>query len=145
MAAASLLGLGYSPVAPGTAGSLGAVALYLVLSPLWWPYYALVWGGFFGLACWTSHRASRALGDHDPGVVVIDEAAGFLAAMFLLPSSAGYIIAGFLLFRLFDIAKPWPASFFDKRVKSGLGIVMDDVVAGAYACILIHIYRLAWG
>jgi len=145
LAAATVLGLGYAPLASGTVGSLGGVALQFLMARLWWPYYILVWAALLVFAFWVSHRVMLATGQDDPSIVVIDEVVGYLAAVFLLPFTPGYVIAAFLLFRAFDVIKPFPASYFDQKVKNGIGIVMDDVVAGAYACIIIHLYRLVWG
>lgn len=140
-----MLCLGYAPVASGTVGSAGAVVVYLFicrLSPL---YYELLWIFLFVLSWAVAHSYFLGVGRDDPKEVVIDEAVGFLAAMFLLPPTAGYIIAAFLLFRIFDIIKPWPAGYFDKKVKNGFGIVMDDVIAGVYANLILQVFRYYWG
>jgi len=143
---ATMLGLGYAPVASGTVGSLGAVLLhYLFFAGLPPLTYVLLWMNIFVVACYVSDVVARDIGQDDPGIVVIDEAAGYLAAMFMLPMSPGYVVSAFLLFRLFDIVKPFPASYFDKKVQNGVGIVMDDVVAGLYANLAIQIFRLIAG
>ncbi len=82
---------------------------------------------------WAAHVVSRDRGIADPSIVVIDEVAGQLVTLVAFPPTWRFILAGFVLFRVFDILKPWPASYFDRRVKSGFGIVADDVVAGFYA------------
>lgn len=143
--AATLLCLGYAPVASGTFGSAGAVVAYLFICRLDPLYYELIWIFLFVLSWGVAHSYQIGVGRDDPKEVVIDEAVGFLAAMFLLPPTAGYIIAAFLLFRIFDIIKLWPASYFDKKVKNGFGIVMDDVMAGVYANLVLHAFRYFWG
>ncbi len=75
---------------------------------------------------------------HDHGGIVWDEIAGFLVTMIAIPVSAATLVAGFVLFRLFDIWKPWPISWLDRRVGGGLGIMVDDIVAGALACVVLH-------
>jgi phosphatidylglycerophosphatase A len=123
---------GYAPVAPGTFGTLGAIPLYWALSQLGWPAYLAVTVGLIAVAVPAAHRAGRYWGHADASPIVIDEVAGYLVTMALVPFSWPAAAAGFLLFRLFDILKPWPASAFD-RVKTGFGVVMDDVAAGVYA------------
>ena len=87
--------------------------------------------------------ASDELGVHDHGGIVWDEIAGFLVTMIAVPVSFATLVAGFILFRLFDIWKPWPIGWLDKRVEGGLGIMIDDIVAGAFACVLLHMMLLA--
>jgi phosphatidylglycerophosphatase A len=143
---ATVFGLGYAPFAPGTAGTAGAAAVYYFgLAGLpWWAFVA-IWLAVFALGCYVSHAVQRALGKDDPGLVVIDEALGYFVAVFLLPPTWGYVLAAFFIFRLFDIIKPWPASYFDKKVKNGFGIVMDDVAAGLYTNLILQLYRWIWG
>jgi len=137
---ATVFGIGYVPLAPGTAGSLFAIPLAVLMARLHWALYIIAWAALFALACYVSQKVRDALNREDPSIVVIDEVVGFLAAMFLVPVRPGYVVAAFLLFRAFDITKPYPASHFDKKVKSGIGIVMDDVVAGIYAGAILHLY-----
>lgn len=139
-------GVGYLPIAPGTWGSLVGVGIYLVLlaflrfSP-WAVFIAVelvLITAITLLGFWAASRTEKLLGRKDPGKVVIDEVAGQLIA--LLPIVPGFdpgwvsIIAAFLLFRLFDIIKPYPARRLEK-LESGLGIMSDDLVAGAYAAV----------
>lgn len=142
---ATAAGLGYAPIASGTAGTAGAFLLALLLVKFSVAVYLLIWLALFGLACWTAQAVQDALGKDDPSIVVIDEVAGYLLAVFLLPPSLGYLIAAFFIFRLFDIVKPFPASYFDREVKNGFGIVMDDVVAGIYTNLALQLFRLGWG
>jgi len=143
---ATVFGLGYSPVAPGTAGTAGAVAIYyLVFAARSWWAYATIWTALLGLSFWLAQKVQDALGRDDPQIVVIDEAVGYFAAMFLLPPTLSYMIAAFFLFRALDVIKPFPASYFDRKVLNGVGIVMDDVCAGIYANLALQLFRLLWG
>lgn len=145
LAIATFFGLGYSPFAPGTVGSLGAIILYLALAGLPWYFYLAACFIIFALACYSAQAVQDATGIEDPSLVVIDEVIGYLVAMFMLPDSAGYIVAAFFIFRALDITKPWPASYFDKKVQNGFGIVLDDVAAGIYTNIILQFFRLVWG
>ncbi|MBO6563868.1 MAG: phosphatidylglycerophosphatase A [Pseudomonadales bacterium] len=126
------LGSGLSPKAPGTVGSL--VGLLLFLPVLCLPIYvqlAVVVGGFvFG--CWLCDRVAEDMSVKDPGGIVWDEFVGMWIVMLWLPSLY-WLIPAFLLFRLFDIWKPWPVSVADRSMTGGLGIMVDDVIAGVYA------------
>lgn len=136
-------GLGYLPKAPGTWGTIGAVMLYVPMSmlPRW--AYVVTLVTLMVLAMWASHKAQQQLGEEDPQFIVIDEVVGYLTAMAFVPVTLGYVIAGFVLFRLFDIWKPQPVKFFDK-MGNGFGIVADDVAAGAYALTLMLIWHLVF-
>jgi phosphatidylglycerophosphatase A len=123
---------GYAPAAPGTFGTLGAIPLYLALSRLPAGAYLAATLAFIALAVAAAARAGRYWGIADASPIVIDEVAGYLVTMALVPFSWPAALAGFVLFRVFDVLKPWPASAFD-RVKTGFGVVMDDVAAGVYA------------
>ena len=129
---ATWFGIGLAPVVSGTFGTLGAVPLTLLLS------YFGEWYGVFALvvvtvvAIWASDRTRELLGRKDPSEVVIDEVAGFLVTMFLLPATLLNVGLGFILFRFFDILKPWPVRQ-SERLKGGFGIVVDDLLAGLYA------------
>ncbi len=139
---ATMFGLGYAPVASGTVGTMGAVVIhYLFLKDLPWSTYVLIWLIVFEIGCYVSHVTQEWLGKDDPGIVVIDEALGYWVTMFTIPTTALYILGGFLLFRFFDITKPWPANHFDRKIKNGVGIVMDDVVAGFYANLVLQFIR----
>ncbi len=134
------LGSGLSPIAPGTAGSLAALLPWLALRELAWPWYVLAVVGAFALGIWACDWAVRALRVDDPGALVWDEFVGqWIALVPLLWSlhSIWGIVAGFILFRIFDIAKPWPVSWADRKIDGGLGVMLDDVIAGAYAAIVL--------
>jgi phosphatidylglycerophosphatase A len=133
------LGAGLSPKAPGTAGTLVGVALYLVLSMLPVALYVLVVAGLFAAGLWAVGAVADQIGSEDPSAIVWDEVVGFLIAMIAAPAGIMWIIAGFLLFRAFDILKPWPIADFEGRFKGGLGIMLDDVVAGLYTWLVLHV------
>ena len=131
--------LGKIPFMSGTFGSLGAIPLGYLCTFL--PFYAkcLVLLGVFFIGVWVSSRYSTITGTEDAGSIVIDEAAGLLLFYIVFPFKPVYIITGFILFRFFDILKPFPVSLFDK-MKNGWGIMLDDIAAGVYAvgiCFLI--------
>ena len=136
------LGLGALPWAPGTFGTLLGIPLYLLLQDLpLWAYLGAVLALFI-LGALAAQHTARALGTHDHAAIVVDEVVGFLIAMTAAPAGWLWIIAGFLLFRLFDIWKPWPIRWADRRVHGGLGIMFDDALAGLYA--LIALQTIAW-
>jgi phosphatidylglycerophosphatase A len=147
LAIASGLGLGYIPVAPGTFGTMLAVPLFWAMSYQPWWLYLLSLVALIALASFAAQAASVAWGETDCQKIVIDEVAGYATTMFLAPALWQYALAGFIYFRIFDIVKPWPASYFDRHVHNGFGVVMDDVAAGAYACGATHLtaYLFALG
>src|SRR5438445_2229261 len=137
---ASGFGSGLSPIAPGTAGSLVALLPWLALCELPWPWYVLVVVAAFALGIWACGWAVRALRIYDPGALVWDEFVGqwiALLPLLWLPRSIWLVAAGFVMFRAFDIAKPWPVSWADRKVDGGLGVMLDDVIAGYYAAIVL--------
>jgi phosphatidylglycerophosphatase A len=136
--AATWFGTGLSPYASGTVGTFAAIPFYYLLSRLDSPLYMIVTVAFTLLACRICGLAESAFGEKDSGKIVIDEVAGYLVAMTAVPFSWKGVAAGFLLFRFFDITKVPPARFFDRHVKNGYGVVLDDVVAGLYSCIILH-------
>ena len=129
----SWFGSGLVPVAPGTFGTLAAVAPVAVIKYLGWIPESIFIVMVVFLALWSSHVTRDCLVREDPPEVVIDEAAGFCFSVFLLPLSVLSLCLGFLFFRLFDILKPFPIGVIDRRVRGGLGIVLDDLVAGIFA------------
>jgi phosphatidylglycerophosphatase A len=135
---------GHIPFAPGTMGTIAAIPLYLLLVgnlQRWW--YAGAVLALTLVAIWISGLAEKIYGRKDPPQVVIDEIAGFMLTMTAVPPRALYIILGFILFRVFDILKPQPAAWINDRVRGGSGIVLDDIVAGLYANIILQfLYRV---
>jgi phosphatidylglycerophosphatase A len=132
-------GVGYSPVAPGTLGTLIAIPVYYFLSNILSPIYEITLIGFFFFAVWVSENAETFFGKKDDLRIVIDEMMGFLITMLWVPKTILFIILGFFLFRFFDILKPFPIRHLEKRLKGGFGVVLDDVIAGVYANIILHI------
>lgn len=134
-------GSGLAPRGPGTAGTLVALALFPLLAAL--PVFAYL--AFLvltiGIGVFICGAAARRLGVHDHGGIVWDEFAGLWLAMIAIPATWPWMLAGFVLFRLFDIWKPWPIGLLDNRVHGGLGIMVDDLVAGLYALVLLHLVR----
>jgi len=126
-------GSGLMPKAPGTAGTLAAIPVYLLVQPLAWPSYLALTGVLFvaGIAI-CAHTAAR-LGVHDHPGIVWDEIVGYLVAMTLAPAGWPWIATGFVLFRCFDVLKPWPIRWCDRHVHGGFGIMLDDLLAGAFA------------
>jgi phosphatidylglycerophosphatase A len=136
---ASWWGAGYSPIAPGTAGTIAAVPFFFLLSLL--PLYGYLAGvlGIGLVACWAAGQAERIFKEKDSPRIVIDEVVGFLVTMIALPAQWPYILVGFLLFRAFDILKPPPIRLIERKVRGGCGVVLDDVLAGIYAHIALRL------
>lgn len=128
------LGVGYLPLSPGTFGSLAGLAFYYGVGGLALFHYIMVALTMTALAVWLANESSRFLQVHDSPIIVVDEIAGILITFIGHQGRAWpYLVAGFILFRLFDIWKPLWVGQIDRRAKGGLGIVMDDVVAGIMA------------
>jgi phosphatidylglycerophosphatase A len=133
---------GYLPKAPGTWGSLVGVLLVFLLHALSLQIYLSVVAGLFIVGSFVAGEAEKILDDRDPGVVVIDEIVGMLITMIAVPVAPLTMVLGFILFRVFDIAKPFPVNFFDQHFHGGLGIMLDDVVAGIYSLIIMQLILL---
>ena len=131
-------GAGFSPVVPGTMGTLVGIPVYLVLSEIPSPLYELTLAAFFFLSSWISGKAQDYWEEKDAPRIVIDEIMGFLVTMLWVPVTAITVLCGFILFRLFDITKPFPVRRLE-RVKGGYGVVLDDVMAGVYANIALRL------
>lgn len=131
-------GAGLAPRAPGTFGTLAGLPLALALLWLPWPWQAVCLAGLFLLGVWVCGRTARALGVPDHGAIVWDEIVGIGIALAGLPLDWRLALAGFLLFRLLDILKPWPIGWLDRRVHGGFGIMLDDALAGAVTALLLH-------
>jgi phosphatidylglycerophosphatase A len=104
-------------------------------------YYAVIVFGFTCIAIWASDGAEIFLQSKDCRHIVIDEMVGFMVAMFMVPPTLGNIVLGFVLFRALDIIKPFPIRSFEERVRGGYGVVLDDIIAGIYANLIIHVLR----
>jgi len=138
---------GYLPKAPGTWGSLAGVVVWLGLRNLDLSHYLFVLAGLFfvGTAC--AGAAEKIVDRGDPGLVVIDEIVGLLVAFTALPLNPYFIIIGFILFRILDIIKPFPAGWLDRHIHGGLGIMLDDVVAGGYVFAVLQVviyFQVFW-
>ena len=135
--------IGYMPRAPGTAGSiLGLLAVKFALFPLWSraAVILLLFGALTVIGCAVADSAERIFAQADSPVIVLDEMLGMIATMLLNPLQWEWLAAGFMLFRLFDIIKPWPASRFD-LMRGGMAVVLDDIVAACYANGALQILR----
>lgn len=130
--------------APGTWGTLAALLPYLALRELPLLSYLAVIGVAFVLGIYLCHKTSQDLGVHDHGGIVWDEFVGLWITLILVPPGWGWLLAGFVLFRFFDILKPWPIRWADKRVSGGFGIMLDDVLAGIYALVLLQLAAHFW-
>jgi phosphatidylglycerophosphatase A len=132
-------GAGLSPKAPGTAGTLVAIPIYLVAQDLSRPLWFSVMAVMILAGIWICERAAKELGMPDHPGIVWDEIVGFLITMSAVAFSWINLLLGFLLFRLFDIVKPWPISYLDRHVKGGLGIMLDDIAAGVCAGAILYL------
>lgn len=132
-------GAGLSTKAPGTAGTVVAIPIYLLFSQFSLTIYYILLILLIIIGIYVSGKSARMLGVHDHGGIVIDEICGYLLTMALAPTSWIAIILGFILFRLFDIWKPWPIRLFDQRIHGGTGIIVDDLMAGIYALLSLQL------
>lgn len=130
LALATGFGTGYCPKAPGTAGTLLGAVLYFGLSAHAWSVYVLAVGGMMMAGVWLCGQAAEMLRANDPKEVVWDEMVGYLVAMAAAPRGWAWAAAGFVLFRILDIAKPGPIGWAERRFSGGFGIMADDVLAG---------------
>ena len=143
---ATWFGSGLLPWFPGTWGSLAALPFAWAIAWLFGSRALLLAAALvFVIGWWAARRVARASGVEDPGSVVVDEVAGQWLALAVTPPDALGYLAGFLLFRLFDILKPWPARWLDQHVGGGLGIMADDIAAGFYAATALLLLLLVLG
>ena len=133
-------GSGLMPIAPGTWGTLAAMPIYLLLAASNPVVYLTATIAAFLLGVYVSEKISQELGVHDYCGIVWDEVVGYLLTMFIVPVGVGWMLAGFLLFRIFDIWKPQPIRFVDKHVHGGLGIMLDDVIAAFPAWVIMQLF-----
>ncbi len=127
------LGSGLSPVAPGTFGTLLAVPLYIAAISAGFGWYVVITLIMIVTGGWICGHTAKILDSHDHPAIVWDEFAGYFVTMLLVPGTYVNILGGFILFRLFDIVKPWPIRWIDQKVHGGLGIMLDDLIAGVFA------------
>jgi phosphatidylglycerophosphatase A len=139
---ATFFGVGYAPVAPGTFGSAAGLALWAILpsSPL---VQGLTIVGLFVAGSWGGTIAERHFGRTDPGQVVVDEVMGMLITLWMIPVGWPGALAGFLLFRVADIVKPWPANRLE-RLHGGIGVMADDGMAAVYANLVLRLVTRIW-
>jgi len=136
---ATVGGVGYSPVAPGTAGSLVAVAI-LWLVPFSRPGLIAYFIVVTLIGVWAAHRAEMLLGGKDPGAIVIDEVAGMALSVLALPLTPAVLAVAFVLFRVFDVVKPPPARG-SQSLPGGVGVMVDDLIAGLYTLAVVGVLR----
>ena len=132
-------GSGLSPIAPGTAGTFVAVLLFLFCQSMDLMSYSLLTAAICICGIWICGKSSEMLGVHDHGGIVWDEFAGYFITMIAAPAGWIWIVVGFILFRLFDILKPWPIKWADEKVDGGLGIMLDDIIAGLAAFAVLQV------
>lgn len=135
-------GSGVIPFAPGTFGTLAAIPFYLLIQPLPFINYLILTVLFTLGSMWICDQVSREIHSHDHPGMCLDEFAGFFVTMIGAPTGAFWIITGFILFRLFDIWKPWPIRYLDENIHGGTGMVLDDVAAGFAAMLLLQLLRM---
>ena len=134
-------GSGLSKFAPGTMGTIAAIPFAFLLKslPVVWFWPLLV--AFFLAGIWICETSSRRLGQHDPGGIVWDEMVAYWLTVAFVPVSWPWWLAAFVLFRFFDILKPWPIRQVEKRFSGGLGIMLDDIFAAAYAMVILAVFQ----
>ena len=138
------LGSGLFPKAPGTAGTVAAIPFFLLMQSLSLPVYLFILLVATLIGIWLCDKTSKDLGVHDHPGIVWDEFCGFWLTMIAAPTGWLWIATGFALFRLFDIWKPWPIGWLDKKVHGGLGIMVDDLVAGAFAFLVLQLLAVTF-
>jgi len=132
-------GSGLLPKAPGTWGTLAAIPIWYGLSFLTLPWYLFVTIFLSLIGIGICHYSAKKLGVHDHPGIVWDEFCGYFVTMIAVPATWQWALAGFILFRLFDIVKPWPIKWLDKKVDGGFGIMVDDLLAGAFALVVLQL------
>ena len=145
MAIATGLYVGLLPKAPGTWGSLAALLPWLLIRDLPLPLYLAVLAAVFVIGFFAAGSAEKILDRPDAGAIVIDEILGMFITLTLAPAHPAAWLLGFVFFRIFDIAKPFPVSWFDQHIHGGIGIMMDDVIAGLYALLCLQLSWLVIG
>lgn len=134
---------GYWPLGPGTLGTVMALPFIWFVTA--WPagLQIVFAGALLGVGVWASSRAIQILKREDAPQIVVDEVVGYLVAMIGIPFTFYWVVCGFLLFRFFDIFKPFPISLIDEKVKGGWGVMLDDLAAGIFANLVMHLMMRA--
>lgn len=135
-------GAGLSPIAPGTVGTLVALPFIMAMSFLSLPIYIAITFFTIIIGTYAADWSSRDLKIHDHSGIVIDEIAGMMVVMLFVPINVLTLFEGFVLFRLFDIVKPWPINWLDRQIKGGIGIMVDDLLAALYAGVVLKLVQL---
>ena len=135
----SVFGIGFIPIASGTFGSLAGLLIGYILYLINFNLFFIIIPLLFIFGVIASNTYQKQTGEKDSSVIVIDEVVGQLIAMIFVVDNLTLVLCSFIIFRIFDIFKPWPASFADKKMDGGLGVMLDDVFAGIYAAILIYL------
>jgi phosphatidylglycerophosphatase A len=131
-------GLGLAPKAPGTFGTLLGIPLLFVMPHSMIAYMAVLLV-LFAAGVWCCHVCAKSLGVHDHPGIVWDEVVGYLLTMAAVPRTVMWVVAGFVVFRVFDIIKPWPISWVDRQVHGGLGIMLDDILAALFSLVVLQV------
>lgn len=131
-------GVGHAPIAPGTAGSFVAAVLFLLVGRWGWSLQLLLILATLGIGLWAAREVERTSGIHDDQRIVIDEVVGLWITLFTFAPTPLWILSGFLIFRVLDIVKPFPANWVDQRIPGARGVIFDDVVSGIYAHLLLR-------
>ncbi len=134
---------GKIPVAPGTFGTIAAVPFALLYRVIPMSFHGIYAVSFVLVAIYLADKAANILREKDPGCIVIDETAGYVVALSLVPVQASTLVAGFFIFRFFDIVKPGPVRYFEKNFAGGAGIVLDDVMAGVFTAFVLKLIYLS--
>ncbi len=137
----SVFGIGFIPIASGTFGSLAGLLIGYILYLINFNLFFIIIPLLFVLGIIASNTYQKQTGEKDSSIIVIDEVVGQLIAMIFVVDNLILVLCSFIIFRIFDIFKPWPASYADKKMDGGLGVMLDDVFAGIYAAILIYLIR----
>ena len=133
------LGLGLSPIAPGTFGTLAAIPIYWLIWDIGLSGYLIITAILFGIGIYLCEKTSNSLGIGDHSGIVFDEVVGLLVTLTAVPLSFQNLFYGFVVFRIFDAVKPWPIRSLDRRVHGGLGIMLDDLAAGLLANLVVRL------
>ncbi len=135
---------GYAPIVPGTFGTLVGIPIFFMLSFAGIKMATAILIALIVVSCWIANEAEKLYGMKDPNDIVIDEVVGYLATVWALPFTWFTVIAGFFIFRILDILKPYPIRKMEDWIPGGTGVVMDDVLAGVYGCIILHGILRLW-